>query len=214
MPRKTRGISAPAERARQTQVPNAPEDDERRADSLSPTRVLFVTERTICQTWRAFEVGARLGVESSVRWAGAAYQLDCSMQVVTSIIIPHQRVSRGFFEIPHESTRAMGEALGDLGLVNLAQLHTHPSASVNHSPWDDAHAYSSRNGALSIVWPHYGRRLPSLDSWGVHERQQGRWVRLKGTEASRRIVVVPESVDLRIAFELIGDLEGAIDEAD
>ena len=114
-----------------------------------------------------------------------------------------QRVGPGRFEVPHAATRAMGDALGDAGLVNLAQLHTHPDKWVGHSPWDDARAYSSRDGALSIVWPHYGRVLPPLDQWGVHECVGARWRQLSPAAAAARVVVLPDVRDLRVAVEVL-----------
>jgi len=159
----------------------------------------------VIDTWHAFEAGARLGVESTVRWAGPAVQLGDPDQVVTTVLIPHQRVSAGGFEIPFPATRTMGLALGGAGLVNLAQIHTHPADWVGHSTWDDARAYSSREGALSIVLPEYGRRIVPVKEWGIHERCDGAWVQLSAAEAIQRIVVVPDTIDLRIPFELLHD---------
>jgi hypothetical protein len=168
-------------------------------------RMLYVAEDILISTWRALREYAQRGCEGTVRWAGPAYQARNAMQVATTVLVPGQRVGPGRFELPHEATRAMGEALGRDGLINLAQLHTHPGSGVRHSPWDDERAYSSRDGALSIVWPHHGQLLAPVRLWGVHECRGRAWVRLTGDDATQRIVVLPSLRDLRVAVELLRD---------
>lgn len=177
----------------------------------SRERVLYVGEDILVATWRALRDFSRRRCEGTVRWAGPAFQAKCRFQIVTTVVVPFQRVGPGLFEVPHEATRAMGDALVADYLVNLAQLHTHPDSSVCHSSWDDERAYSSRDGALSIVWPHYGKVLAPMGLWGVHESRARTWVRLADAEAARRIVVVPSLRDLRHAVEVldqIGTVEG------
>lgn len=165
--------------------------------------VLYVPRSILVATWLAFQEAASLQVESTVRWAGPALMRNSDEKVVTTLINPYQRVSAGFFEIPHGGTRAMGAALASAALMNFAQVHTHPSSWVDHSGWDDDHAYSSANGALSIVWPHYGASLPRFDDWGVHERLNGAWARINGFTAARRVRVVPDVITLRGPLEII-----------
>lgn len=168
-------------------------------------RVLYVPDSVLVATWLAFQEGARLRVESTVRWAGPAPLSRAPHQVVTTVVNPVQRVSRGYFEVPHEGTRAMGEALVHHGLVNLAQVHTHPGRWVDHSEWDDDHAYSTREGALSLVWPCYGRELRPSEEWGVHERRGGAWVRLDSAAVVGRIIVVPGALNLRGPLEMLAE---------
>ena len=167
------------------------------------SRVLYVPESVVVATWRALRETASRGCEATARWAGPAFQFGAGEQVVTTVVVPGQRVGPGRFEVPHAATRTMGAALGDAGLVNLAQLHTHPDEWVGHSRWDDARAYSTRNGALSIVWPHYGRVLSPPEHWGVHECVGARWRRLGLSAAAARLVVLPDGRDLRVAVELL-----------
>lgn len=169
-------------------------------------RVVVVPQFVLSETWRAFHEGAEAGVESTVRWACPVSLARNEFRIVTTVVNPRQRVSPGNFEIPHEGTRAMGEALRKHALVNIAQLHTHPGRGVGHSSWDDLHAFSSRDGALSIVWPNYGSGLPAIDDWGVHESRAGRWVRLRATEARRRIQFVPDLLRLRGPLDIIDPL--------
>jgi len=105
----------------------------------------------------------------------------------------------------------MGQALREAGLVNVAQIHTHPDSWVGHSPWDDAHAYSLREGSLSIVWPHYGVDLPPQRAWGVHERLRGEWTELSEEEAQRRVRIVPSVIDLRLHLRFLDTEHGERD---
>ena len=170
-------------------------------NNVGTGRALYVPEELLVATWRGLSASARLGCEGTVRWAGPAFQSRASLQVATTVVIPGQRIAPGAFEVPHDATRAMGEALATSGLVNIAQLHSHPGTWVGHSDWDDAHAYSSRDGALSIVWPQYARALPAFAQWGIHERVDGAWLRLGSTDAARRILIVSSVLDLRVTIE-------------
>lgn len=186
---------------------------------MNARRILFVPEEVILATWEALREGARAGCESTVRWAGPSHQLGVAAQVVSTVLVPAQRMGPWRFDVPHAATRAVGDALGRTGLVNLAQLHTHPRRWVGHSDWDDARAYSTRDGALSIVWPHYGRMLPEPCAWGVHECRSREWVELTAEDAVKRIVIVPSVIDLRVAVEFLGKEDGydgdeASDDAD
>lgn len=165
--------------------------------------LLLVPQNVLTETWGAFQEGARSGVESTVRWACPAALAKADVVVITTVVSPAQRVSQDYFEIPYDATRAMGETLRSRGLVNVAQLHTHPRAWVGHSSWDDSHAYSSREFALSIVWPNYGSMLPSIDQWGVHECRTGTWVRLSADLARQRIQLIPSVLQLRGPLEVV-----------
>ena len=175
----------------------------------SHDHVLYVGEDILVTTWRALRDFSRRVCEGTVRWAGPAFQARSCFQIVTTVLVPFQRVAPGLFEIPHEATRAMGDALAADNLVNLAQMHTHPDSDVRHSAWDDERAYSSRDGALSIVWPHYGDLLPPVELWGVHQCRDRTWVRLTNAEVAGRIVVLPSLCDLRHAVEVLDQPGGA-----
>lgn len=179
--------------------------------AASSERVLFVTEEILIESWRSFREGARRGVESTLRWAGPGFQSRGYAQLVSTVLVPAQRVNRGFFEVPHDATRTMGATLGSLGLVNLAQLHTHPGYSVEHSEWDDSHAYSSREGALSIIWPLYGRHVPPFSDWGVHECRNSKWLQLDHDAAAARVIVLPSLVDLRVVMPMANSAFGHYD---
>lgn len=159
-----------------------------------------MTEDVLVTTWRALRQTAAARREATVRWAGPTFQARMPQQIVTTVIVPEQRNGRYRFDVLHEATRRMGALLESRRLVNLAQLHTHPGSNVEHSGWDDERAYSSRAGALSIVWPLYATALPRFSAWGIHERQDKGWVLLRGKQRGERIVVLSGLEDLRIGL--------------
>jgi len=82
------------------------------------------------------------------------------------------------------------EELARTGLRVVALLHTHPDGWVDLSWIDQANQISSRIGVWSLVVPYYGHpRGWSLDSIGVHVREEHGWSRLSAEEAHARIVV-------------------------
>ena len=173
--------------------------------SNSDGRTLYVPHEVVLDTWRALRPTADAGAEGMVLWVTPASMYTSPVQVVTTVLVPRQRVSAGRYEIPPDAVRAMGRTLRESGLVNVAQVHTHPRDWVVHSAWDGAHAFSLREGALSIVWPYYGRVLTPMDAWGVHECRSHAWERLPLAEACSRVRVVPGVLDLRHALEWLPD---------
>jgi len=186
-------------------------------EGSGPARPLLVVPETVVfETWRALQPSANAGCEGVVLWAVPKLQDTATLHVVTSVIVPLQRVAPGRYEILPEGVRMMGKALRRHGLVNVAQVHTHPGRWVDHSPWDDTHSFSLRDGAVSIVWPEYGRVLPVMDLWGVHVCRGGKWQKLDPAAAGRRLVIAPFLVDLRLRmlrFEpsdvVVGEVDGA-----
>lgn len=166
-------------------------------DPRSPDRVLVVPAAAVHSSWTALRATAEAGCEGVVYWSVPRGQYDSQVQSVASVIVPEQKVSAGNFQVPPAAVRAMGRKLREMGLVNVAQLHTHPGNWVGHSAWDDDHAFSLRNGALSIVWPQYGLELPPVGRWGVHECHDRAWGRLSTEAAARRVRILPGVLDLR-----------------
>jgi hypothetical protein len=182
-----------------------------RVGGVGDSRTLYVSEDILVASWRALRLTADESAEGIVFWTTAAPLYASPVQVVTCLLVPQQRVSAGRYELPADAVREMGRALRARGLVNVAQLHTHPTDWVDHSPWDDAHAFSLRDGALSIIWPRYGRDLPAFETWGVHERQAGQWAWLSVAEAAARVRVLPAGIDLRTSLEWMHEEDDEFD---
>jgi hypothetical protein len=117
--------------------------------------------------------------------------------VVTTVTVPDARLAARYYDV---SPEAMSEAAAQLrrnGLVRLAQVHTHGGHWLDHSPRDDAMAYSQKLGAISIVLPDHARHRPRFAQSAIHVREGDGWRRLDPHEARLRIRVVPSLVDLR-----------------
>ena len=114
------------------------------------------------------------------------------------VVAPRQRMSWGNYYI---SAQALGEVVHKLpsNWKPLAQVHSHPGMSVEHSNYDDRMVSSRR--VLSLVFPSYGRGgRPFPFGVGMHEWQGNYWHLLDVEMAQRRVVVVGGSVrveDLR-----------------
>jgi hypothetical protein len=85
--------------------------------------------------------------------------------------------------------------MAEASLVCLAQIHTHPDDVQAHSPYDDSHAVSRRNGFLSLVVVNYGN-TPSFDLKDivVHESWNQEWLILDERAKSGRIRVIDDFV--------------------
>lgn len=133
------------------------------------------------------------GVEGCCFWYGP--KTDAKEFTVTHVVFPKQINNRQNFTVPPDAVAEMSAATRPLSLINRAQVHTHPSQWVEHSPYDDEHAISRK--ALSIVLPQYGA---SIRAWprgiSVYEFRKNGWRRLSARQASQRIRIV----DGRIHF--------------
>jgi hypothetical protein len=95
-----------------------------------------------------------------------------------------------------EATAAVRQ-LG-LGLGLLAQVHSHPGEYTMHSPGDDTMVFMPFEGMLSIVVPYYAHfGLRPIDSLGVHQFQDGRWILIERESVHHNFLVIPNSLDVR-----------------
>ncbi len=76
-----------------------------------------------------------------------------------------------------DQVAAASRAARAAGLAMLGQIHSHPGEMTWHSSGDNELVLMPYEGMLSIVVSHYARLgLRPLDSLGVHQFQDGRWV--------------------------------------
>jgi len=183
-------VSGRAPRQRQAERPVPPHQP------AAPPPPLYVPRSLVRDTHDAFLPYWRAGVEVACYWFGLTSE---QVAVATTVALPCLEQSSGHYRVDGTSLRRLATEMRAQGLVNLAQIHTHPAAWVGHSVYDDEHAYSTRTGALSLVWPDYGCCYPHdlLRRLGVHERQDGRWVHLSEDDAARRIKLVDSVADYR-----------------
>lgn len=156
---------------------------------------LVVPLNLLRETHRFFAPYHLAQVETACFWFGIQVE---STQIGLTLALPQLRQSRGHYQVVPGSLRRLAAAMRVQALTNLAQVHTHPASWVGHSRYDDNNAYSTREGALSLVWPNYGEALHrDLGELGIHERQNGCWVRLDPTLAAQRIRIVDDLADYR-----------------
>lgn len=181
-----------------------PEESEERDAGSEGDPTLYVPRAIISSTHQHLVPYWRARVEAACFWFGVE---DGDAQVVTTLALPELLQTAGNYRIVRGSLRHLSKEMRSQGLSNLAQIHTHPKAWVGHSPYDDEHAYSTREGSLSLVWPDYGLALAhDLAGIGVHERRGGRWAQLTEGQVGRRIRVVDSVSDKRWKIEG-GDLK-------
>lgn len=111
---------------------------------------------------------------------------DCS--VVLAFVVPDSILKPGNYSIPVDSVLKCAQFMRTHKLMRVAQLHTHPSTFVDHSPYDDENAYSHRDGAFSLVIPDYGRRGFNIDEIGFHVCTAGVWERVYPPDFELRLV--------------------------
>lgn len=104
--------------------------------------------------------------EMIVYWAGTRIANKCT---VKKVIAPEAKTSSGSVVVSHEANFHFVKILSGSSLVQIAQVHTHPSSWIGHSPGDSAHASFKIKGLLSIVVPFYcvNGMLP-LSKCGIH----------------------------------------------
>lgn len=149
---------------------------------------------------RAFALVTRARLEAGALLYGTRGSRDGAADTVHGLVIPHQEGHRARYHVPHAAIAAASAATIGRGWVTVAQLHSHPSADVEHSAYDDHHAVSVR--AISLVLPFYGR---DPGDWrgriGVHEYQDGWWHLLTAGQAATRISFADDAplqvIDLR-----------------
>jgi len=161
-----------------------------------PRHVVTATHVAFLPYWQA-------GVETAAFWAGPDSE---ERGVITTLVQPSLHQTPGNYHVPPAARMQMARRLGAQGLVVYAQVHTHPRAWVGHSAYDDAHAYSTADGSLSLVWPEYGRACPhDLEGIGLHVRLGGRWTELVSQEErDAHLHLVDDHLDLRFSIQAGG----------
>jgi hypothetical protein len=117
--------------------------------------------------------------------------------VATTVTMPDAVTSPGNYTVSATAMAQAGEHFEILGLVRLAQVHTHGNHWVGHSRADDGRAYSQLDGALSLVLPHHAAGQPAPWQAGVHLREPTGWRRVTGDEVNDVVRLVPGLIDHR-----------------
>ena len=118
--------------------------------------------------------------------------------IFAAALAPEADHSRGRVMCDAGTISAAQGAARNLGLGLLGQVHSHPSGETEHSEGDDDLVLMPFEGMLSLVVPHYGRfGMRPLWNLGVHQFQDGGWVRIRTQSARDAISLFPAEIDLR-----------------
>ncbi len=128
------------------------------------------------------------GDEAICYWAG---RVVGSATVLTTVVVP-RAIRERFRVIVDEGGFGDAARLArSLHLGLLAQVHSHPGATAEHSDGDDRIVTLPFEGMLSVVVPDYGRLPISLATTGLHQFQDRRWVSVTASTIGAGIVSVP-----------------------
>jgi hypothetical protein len=117
--------------------------------------------------------------------------------IAVTVTVPDATTSAGNFTVPADAMVQAGAHFEVLGVVRLAQVHTHGNDHVDHSWVDDRRAYSQRDGALSLVLPYHAAGRPTVWQAGIHLREPAGWRRITGTEVDEVVRLLPAVIDHR-----------------
>ena len=139
------------------------------------------------------------------RWPRSAVErvayidgLTCGeIRIATTLTLPNAEMYPTHFTVSGEAMSEAGRHFRRFDMERLAQVHTHPTRDVRHSPFDDENAYSQMDGAVSIVLPYHARRRPELNECGVHVRDHRGWCQLNVHVIERVIRILPGCLDFR-----------------
>ena len=152
--------------------------------------VLIVPKNIVVETQNLLCLAGKL--EACVFWYGVR---EGNRATVAAVRAPRQTATRFNYHVNEVAMSLMSRTLDDEWRP-LAQVHSHPGRSVEHSPYDDAMVASKR--ALSIVFPNYGK---IAGSWpcgiGVHEWQVDYWHLLTPVQAVARVLLA-DSTDISV----------------
>ena len=114
--------------------------------------------------------------EMIVYWAGIR---EKNKSMVNLVIVPNAKTNFNGVIVSQEANFHFVKSLSSRRLVQIAQVHTHPTSWIGHSPGDSKYAAFKVKGLLSIIVPSFCRKgmLP-LEKCGVHRFDGKKFVRL------------------------------------
>jgi hypothetical protein len=120
------------------------------------------------------------------------------LTVLTSALAPRAETTSGSVRCSPEQMDEAIRAARRAGLGILCQLHSHPADWTEHSLGDDSMVFMPFDGMISLVAPWYGKvGLRPLANLGVHQFQDGRWIRAERASIAEGLRIVPDGIDLR-----------------
>jgi hypothetical protein len=115
----------------------------------------------------------------------------------TSVIAPDADHGRGHVRADEAAVAAAARDARKYGLGVLGEIHSHPDGWTEHSEGDDELVLMPFEGMLSLVVPRFGHwGMRPLDSLGVHQYQDGRWVAV-AHGIREGFTLIPAALDVR-----------------
>ena len=153
---------------------------------------LIVAEQVTAETLAALRSssGADGRHEGIALWLG---RRCADATVVCSAVVPEADHTRGSVGMGRAAVGRAVRAARQVGLVVVAQVHSHPGRDTLHSDGDDEMILLPHEGMFSLVVASYGDGsiLPAAGA-GLHQFQDGRWVAVE--DADQVMVAVPPVV--------------------
>ena len=137
-----------------------------------PLRALLLTEQSLRDYPLTHEPDEML-----VFWAGIR---EANKSIVKLVVLPNAKTTAGSVEVSHEANFRFVKTLSSRALIQIAQVHTHPTSWAGHSPGDSKYASFKVKGLLSIVVPSYcNSGMRPLEKCGIHRFDGKKFIRLQ-----------------------------------
>jgi len=147
-----------------------------------PSKVIRDTEKVLTEYARIKPAN-----EGLVYWGGIE---GGNIITVRAVIAPQTESDFGMVSTSHRSNFDFVRTLSKYNLVQVAQVHSHPSNWVDHSPGDDTLAAFKTEGLLSIVVPEYcDRGMLPLVTCGIHRYTRWDFIRLSKKYITSHFVI-------------------------
>lgn len=114
---------------------------------------------------------------------------DGTETLITGVFRPQARTTRGSFAVSTLAMAKVVEAVCDLGLEVIGQIHSHPTLA-GHSKGDEDGARIAYDGFVSLVLPNYARDLPSLEGMAIYMYRDGEFDELE----DEALLIIPGSI--------------------
>lgn len=125
--------------------------------------------------------------EGLVYWAGV---FENSQYIIKAVVAPETESNYGRVSTSHKANLDFIITLNKLGLIQIAQVHSHPDDWVDHSMGDDKYAAFKIKGLVSIVVPAYCEQgLLPLTCCGVHRFHDTQFLRLSNNYVKQHFLV-------------------------
>lgn len=124
--------------------------------------------------------------EGVVLWLG---RVQDTATLVLAAITPPAVTSPGRVHLDEHTVGAVARTARAHGLGVVAQVHSHPGEDTRHSDGDDQLVLMPFEGMFSLVVASYGTGALDPDQGlGLHQHQDGRWVRITDPTA---MIIIP-----------------------